>query len=799
MFRNYFLISIRNMFKHRAFTAINIFGLALSMSVCMVIILLILHHYSFDNFHEKGDRTYRIISYEEGKMSEFQPGYATSPLPIGQWLRDNYADVEVVANLNIGFNGELISEYKVIDIRSVFADEHFFKVFSFELLEGNPTTALKEPYSLILSQEKAKLLFPKSSAMGQLVEFKDHGSYKVTGIIKKPSTPTHVSIEAFGSMSTIPLLVEKGVITKEYNWWNNQWMNYNYVTLREGAAPDQLIEMINKVGNENTQIKEGKSKYIFDYQKLTEIVPGKLLGNEMGFALPKLALIVFTVLALVVITTASINYANLSIAKSISRAKEIGIRKANGAQKSQIILQFLTESVIIASIAFLAAIPIYKYLIVRFNEIWIFNQVGIHLEDTGAAYIIFVGFTLFLGLITGLGPSLYLSKINIISSLKGVIDKPGGSNKWYKFSSKKAMLSLQFGLSIFLLVTIFLLKSQGDFLVKSDHGFDEENIYYIELQGKDHEIMKSEFSDVLGISNISLTSHNPAVGRSHGGRFSLDKSIEPVTIYNFSVDENYLDIMHLELLAGDNLTNNKNNQLLINEQAVEVLGLGNIRDAVGKFLYDEDSLSYVVSGVIKDYHWEPIMKGIRPLALKVDPEEYELMYFKIEDPNPKSVEARLTEKWTLLDEQREFKGGFLSEEMDMFYQFLYDLGGILTFVGLLALTITGLGFLGMLSFNLKTRTKEIGVRKVLGADFKNILWSLSKGFIIMLLITSLVAYPLAIIANNLWISEMASHAPIGFSNVGPAILLVALMAATTIISQVWKNTRNNPVDALRSE
>jgi putative ABC transport system permease protein len=203
--------------------------------------------------------------------------------------------------------------------------------------------------------------------------------------------------------------------------------------------------------------------------------------------------------------------------------------------------------------------------------------------------------------------------------------------------------------------------------------------------------------------------------------------------------------------------------------------------------------------VIKDYHWEPIMKGIRPLALKVDPEEYELMYFKIEDPNPKSVEARLTEKWTLLDEQREFKGGFLSEEMDMFYQFLYDLGGILTFVGLLALTITGLGFLGMLSFNLKTRTKEIGVRKVLGADFKNILWSLSKGFIIMLLITSLVAYPLAIIANNLWISEMASHAPIGFSNVGPAILLVALMAATTIISQVWKNTRNNPVDALRSE
>jgi len=787
------------MLKHRSFTAINIFGLALSMSVCMVIILLVLHHYRFDTFHEKGDRTYRIISYAEGQVSELQPGRATSPLPIGKWLKENYSQVEQVTNLNMGFDGELVSDHKVINIRSIFADEHFFDVFSFDLVDGNPSTALKEPYSLILSEEKAQLLFPKSSAMGQLVKFESHGSYKVTGIIKKPSSPTHVSIEAFGSMSTIPSLVEKGLIYDSYDTWENQWMNYNYVTLKEGADPNELIELINKVSAENTQVKEGKVRTVFAYQKITDIVPGRLLGNEMEFALPRIALLLFVVLAIIVIATASINYTNLSIAKSISRAKEIGIRKANGAKKSQIIFQFLIESSLIAIVALIIAIPIYKYLIVQFNEIWIFNQIGIQLEDNINAYFTFLGFTLFLGFFTGLGPSLFLSKINIISSLKGMVNRPVLNKSWYRFSSKKMLLSIQFGLSIFLLVTIFLLKSQGDFLVNGNYGFNEEQIFYLEMQGKDEEIMRSEFDDIIGISNISFTSHNPAVGRSHGDGFSLDKTIEPVTIYHFSVDEQYLQTMELKLLAGSNFIDNSEQQMIINEQAVQILGIENNHEAIGQFLYNEDSLAYTIVGVVADYHWEPIMKSIRPLALKIEPESYELMYFKMEDPNPKVVEARLQEKWVELDEARAFKGGFLSKEMDMTYQFFYDLGDILTLVGLLALTITGLGFLGMISFDLKTRTKEIGIRKVLGAEFGSILWSLSKGFIKMLLVTSAIAYPLAIIANNLWISEMAQHAPIGFGNIGPAILVVAVMAGATILTQVWKNTQNNPVDALRSE
>ncbi|MEQ8241175.1 MAG: ABC transporter permease [Cyclobacteriaceae bacterium] len=787
------------MFKHRSFTAINIFGLALSMSVCMVIILLVLHHYRFDTFHEKGDRTYRIITYEEGRVSELLPGHATSPLPIGKWLKENYSQVEEVTNMNIGFDGELVSDHKVINIRSIFADEHFFEVFSFELAEGNPLTALKEPYSLILSEEKAKLLFPESSAMGKLVKFESHGSYKVTGIIKKPTSPTHVSIEAFGSMSTITSLVAKGLFNETYNSWKNQWMNYNYVTLKEGADPDELIELINKISEENTQLEEGKSRNVFVYQKITDIVPGRILGNEMEFALPRIALLIFVVLAIIVIATASINYTNLSIAKSISRAKEIGIRKANGANRSQIVFQFLIESCIIAIISFVIAIPIYKYLILRFNELWIFNQIGIQLEDNLNAYLTFLAFTLFLGFFTGLGPSLFLSKINIISSLKGVVSRPLLNKRWYRFSSKKMLLSVQFGLSIFLLVTIFLLKSQGDFLVNGNYGFNEDQIFYMEMQGKDEAILRSEFEDIIGISSISFTSHNPAVGRSHGGGLSLDKAIEPVTIYHFSVDEKYLQAMELNLLVGSNFTDGSEQQMIINEQAVKILGIENNREAIGQFLYDEDSLTYTIIGVVEDYHWEPIMKSIQPLALKIAPESYELMYFKMEDPNPKSVEARLQEKWLELDETRAFKGGFLSKEMDMTYQFFFDIGNILTLVGFLALTITGLGFLGMISFDLKTRTKEIGIRKVLGAEFGSILWSLSKGFIKMLMLTSAFAYPMAIVVNNLWITQMAQHAPIGFGNIGPAILLVVVMAGVTIVTQVWKNTQKNPVDALKSE
>jgi len=237
---------------------------------------------------------------------------------------------------------------------------------------------------------------------------------------------------------------------------------------------------------------------------------------------------------------------------------------------------------------------------------------------------------------------------------------------------------------------------------------------------------------------------------------------------------------------------------VLNELAVKAMNFETPQQAVGEVIYAEDGKGVTVLGVMKDYHWEPMMNAIEPLLLRIIPDQYNFAYFKIAG-NPAELAEKIEARWAELDPAREFAGGFLTKEMDMFYQFFYDLGKILTLVGFLAITITGLGFLGMVSFDLQSRIKEIGIRKVLGASFNSLLLSMSRGFLVMLLITSVIAYPIAIMANNLWISRMASHAAITWKNVAPAVVIVLLIAAVTVISQVWKNATNNPVDSLRSE
>lgn len=805
MIKNYLTIAWRSIKKHKSFTFINLIGLSLSMSVCLLLILLIYDHYQYDEFHPYGDRTYRILSFEKGTKNHLLgSAYATSPLLLGDRLADEYSGIALHTNLNHSFRGEIRSEHKVLNVeRSLFADEEFFQVFGFELAEGDEESALREPFSVVLSQDFAEKLFPKENPMGKLVELADHGSYKVTGVVKTPPGKSHIKFDALGSFSTIPQLVSKEILTSSYDEWTNLWMNYNYMVLSEGVSPEQIEAQITEIANQNIEVEEGHPGYEFELQGIDEIVPGRLCNNEISFTLPRIAIFFFGLLGIIVIVTASINYANLSVAKSLSRAKEVGIRKANGASKWQIMGQFLVESIVLSLLSLVLAIGLYKYLIAEFNSIWIFNQIGISLNDTLAAYAIFTGFTILLGLLLGVGPSLFVARLDTVRSLKGslltTMHKKGIGRF---FSGKKIMMGVQFSLATIMLVTIFLLSDQARFLSSSDYGFDHEGVFFVELQGHDPEIITSEFSSIPGTSQVALTSHHPAVGRSHADGYRLQPESEDLTIYHFGVDENYIDVMGLELLAGRNFPENEGDNekfIILNETAIERLGFESPHEAVGQTLLKEDDSQLQIIGVVADYHWEPMMKSISPLGLRVMVDSYEYAYFKMEGQNPLDLKTNFESQWKRFDGAREFKGGFLNEEMDLFYQFMSDLGSILTFIAIISIAITTLGFVGMLSFHLKTHTKEIGIRKVLGASFGQVALSLTRGFIIMLLITSLISIPLAIFANSLWINIMAVHSPIGIINVGPAVLIILLVCVGTILWQVWANTQNNPVDALRSE
>lgn len=804
MLRNYLKISIRNLWKHKLLTSLNIFGLSLSMSVCLVLILLVRDHFQYDKFHPYGDSTYRITTYTRGAEGLFDEGYATSPLPFMEILTENYSFVKSGTNLNSSFRGEIRSPYKILDVNSLFADEHFFDVFGFELIEGDPEQALKEPYSLVLSHDMAKKLFPEQSALGQTVDFEDHGSYKVTGVVGPVDQNTHMKFEGLASLSTLPSLVEKEVKSDRYKSWDNHWHNYNYLVLNNPSDRLEVERIINELGEENREADEDHPGYVFRLQALNEIVPGRTMSNEIGYALPWFILAFFGLLGVIVLITASINYTNLSIAKSLGRAKEIGIRKVNGASKRQIVWQFLVESILTSSLSLIVAVFIYRFLITAFNELWIFNIIGISIEDSLGAYGYFIIFTIMLGILTGIGPALFLSRLKTINSLKGSLGKTKTRRRSIigRFSAKRMLIGVQFCLSILMLVTILIVKKQAHFLVDSNYGFDETEIFYVNTYDHDPSLVEQHFGGLSGVQEVSFTSHHPAIGRSHGNGAKWKEDQDPITLYNFSVDPNYIDVMGLNLIAGKDFPKDANYDIekfiVLNEQAIETFGFESSSQAIGEIL-TMDTLSLTIIGVVKDYHWEPLMNSIRPLALRIQPDRYEYSYLKVQGNDILASKQKFEDAWKDFDAAREFEGGFLNEQLDMTYQFFYDLGNILTYVALIALSITGLGFLGMVSFDLKTRVKEIGIRKVLGASFRSLTYSMSKGFILLILVSSLITVPFGLWVNGLWVYEMAFYAPLDTSIVLPTVMIILTIAGVTILSQVWVNSNKNPTETLRAE
>ncbi|NQZ79340.1 MAG: ABC transporter permease, partial [Ekhidna sp.] len=349
MIKNYFTIAIRNLLKHKLFTTLNIFGLSLSMSICLVLILLVYDHYQYDKFHKNPENTYRIISFYTGEDGTFDDVYATSPAPFKNSLKDQYSFIEEISNLNSRFNGEIRSEHKILNINSLYADNSFFQIFGFEMAEGDARTALSEPMNIVLTADLAEKLFPKESALGKTVEFEDHGSYVVSGVLKPNSENTHIKFEALASFSSLDLLADKKIVNASHNDWKHVWSNYNYLILRNESDREKANKVINEIAAENIKLEADHPGYTFRLQSLSEIVPGRPMANEIGFTLPWFVLSFFGLLGLVVLITASINYTNLSMAKSLSRAKEIGIRKVNGASKKQIVAQFLLESVLTAT------------------------------------------------------------------------------------------------------------------------------------------------------------------------------------------------------------------------------------------------------------------------------------------------------------------------------------------------------------------------------------------------------------------------------------------------------------------
>ncbi len=803
MIRNYLLIASRAFWKNKGFTAINLVGLAVGMSVCFMVILLVYDQVNYDEFHANKDRVYRVLSLKKGESAFFDARATTTPM-FKEHIMDRETGIESMTLMSRYFRGEVRSDEKVMEFRGFYTDPEFFDVFGFQLEGNSAQKALGDPFGVVLSEEFAKKLFPNSDAIDRVIEINEDEEYIVRGIVKKSEGKSHIKFDMLASYSSVHSLIQKETLGKRAHQWENVSMTHCYMVLNESMDPQYIEGQLNHLAQENMDLPDDNPGYEFELQHLNDITPGRVMANEVSFTLPLIFLAFFLFLGVIVILTATINYSNLAIAQALNRIKEVGIRKVNGASRASIILQFLVEAMLINLGAMILAMIFYRLMIGQFNGLWLFNLVDLNIEDNGWAYLYFFLFSLGLGLITGVGPALYVSRFDPSLSLKpGFSPRSGKGRRWYSFSGKKLMIGVQFFLALILIISITLVTDQTNKLVNSKYGFDEENIFFIELQGHDPEILRTEFSKQSTVLSTALASHHTAVGRTMGTKLKRAQNDEKVEFNYFSVDDQYLDLLGLKLLAGQKFgtkgSTAEKTSVLINEVGAEKLGYEDLDDCIGEIVYQNDTTQLKIMGVIRDYNYEILMRDIYPMMLLWDPEEIEYLYLKLNDVEVGKTREEFEEIWESLDPRREFKAGFLDEEMDQFYAVFGDLIKILTLIATLAIVITCLGLIGMVDFATRVRIKEVGVRKVLGAENRNLIWILSREFLVLILITIVLATPLALFLNSLWLNTMANHIDFNAWNTLPGIFLILLISMSVIFYKTVSASRSNPVVLLRNE
>ncbi len=562
--------------------------------------------------------------------------------------------------------------------------------------------------------------------------------------------------------------------------------------------PAQLEDAFTSIREERYR-DDPERDFSFRLQKLSDIVPGPLLGNEIGFYLPKMAVIFMLVLALVLILTSAFNYTNLSLAKGLTRAREIGIRKVSGAQRSQVLVQFLAESVLSAILALVLAYVILQFLAPAFEGMKFMSLLEISPEENISIYVWFLVFAVLTGIVAGLLPALYMSSFNPITVFKDTF----GIRILSRLFLRKVLIVAQFTVSIVLFITIVLLYRQLKYYMNTDYGFQKENILNVELQGNNWERVSAEFSTLPEVKQIAWSSHIPAVGSMWNDDAWLDDKEDKFSLAYFFVDANYIDVLDIELLAGKNLPENpgrgEEKYIVLNEAAVEKFGFEDMQSALQQTITIDDSTLLEVIGIIEDYHYFGMFSKIGPMGLRYREKSFHYSHLSLSSADIQNTMKNVEKAWENVDPERDLKAKFMDTEIRDYYSMFGDILWMVGFTSMLAIIIACMGLFGMAAYSTESRIKEIGIRKAMGARSGSIAFLISRSYIILILIAILIALPLSYFGNNLWLQNFAFKVNFGAGSLFFGALFVVSVSFLTIISQTLKAARQNPVNSLRYE
>lgn len=807
MFNNYIKTAMRSLLRHRFFSAINIFGLAVAMVLSMVIIMLVADQMMYDRYNTKRDRIYRINSIPIGDHGQTMNETATTALPLKQELLENYTGVEKTVRIAREFGNlwiELEHNNVNIPVAGYFADPEILEVFEYELEYGNPKTALVEPYSVVLTKKTAKKLFKQDNPLGGTFKVGEDGLYKVTGVLKETSHKTHIAFDALASFSSLKGLAAVSKKGKDVDNWYNFWEGWVYILLEKGKTIDDVALSLRKIEQKHYSFlpnPETQRKVKFSPQQLMRITPGAFINNMIGPFLPWIFVYFFIGLAGVVMLTSCFNFTNLSIARSLTRAREIGVRKVTGAMRWQIFTQFLSESVIVSLFALAAALVMLIGLRPMMMQLSFVKIMRWDLEANYFVFAVFIVFAIVVGILAGVFPAIVLSGFQPVKVLKSL-------NTIKLFSSlrlRKTLLVSQFTFSLIFIISVIVVFNQLQLFLRADHGFNMEKKLVVNLGNTSAQALKNELLKQSDIESVTAVSHVLAAGSSYGAGYKRSLEEKDWTeLYYYSTDEDYLKNLEIPMVAGTYFSSEKGksnkNFIVLSEKALEKFHFKSATDAIGQeLIFKNDSSRKQIIGVVKNYNHQMLVEKMEPLGLIYNPEEYRLLQVKYSGTYEGAGKS-VTEAWAKVNPSLRVDYKDFYEEVHKLYDvFFGDLVSILSVIAFMAITISCLGLLGMATYATETRVKEISIRKVLGCGDGTLVYLLSKGFVVILLIAILIAVPAAYFINNLWLEQLAYHVSVDALAIALGVISLVIFSGLTIGSQTWRAIFINPVENLKGE
>ncbi len=813
MVKNYLKITLRTLLKNKIFSLINITGLALSITICLMIVIYIRDWRNTDQFHVNKDRIYRIYTTDT-RFGWDVHGWATTPAYLAPHLDRSNPNIENSCRLRMMF-GSVLHKGSAIGIAGFFAESSFFDILDFQLFSGDDSTALDNPNSILISEEYALTFFGDEDPLNKTILLEVIGAiskegvrrsreeFTVTGVIKDTDEKTHLNFNCLVSFSTLESLIGEGLFDNELDDWKYKSRYYTYVLLN---TPDNAKMLENQLPEIEKAIipEEDLDKNSFALQNICDINLGKNLSNATPGTKSSIDVFFIPFLAALIVFLVCFNYIILSIARSLKRSKEIGLRKTVGSKRIQIILLFLCESFMISFIALITACLFVLWLVPVFNGLDVIEntkqQINLEMMMDPGIYLDFILIAFAVSIIAGLYPALYLSSIrpiNVLQSGKGI----RGSSHLY---TRKILMSIQFGISMISIIMIMYFNQLFDYWSNYDRGIAVDNIVNVFMNDVNPETFKNEILKNSNVMGVSLSSEIPLYGGNAYKSLKNSRMDEPISMYYSSVDRDFLNNFDIELIAGRNFSNEYSADIgktvILNQQAVKVLGFNSPEEIIGKVLVYSDNTDVTVIGVVKDFTYRLYLENeIGPMMILQEPVYFNYANIRYATGKKEEIKAFLPEIWKEFDEFHKVNYSFSEDAQEEYSTSLTGTMTISAYACGFVILIALFGLLGMVVYTTELRVKEIGIRKVLGSSISGTVYLLSRSYIKLIVFTGVAALPTGYICSDLILQFFAIRPDMSILIPPTALLFILLLAIITVGSQTIKAAIVNPVNTLREE